>query len=334
MSHSSEAEQFPFIAKLASLIGMPVCIMDTESTGFLSATTGIVEFGCMTIDQHGMIISECIRTHPGVSIPARASEVHGIFDHDVAGCADFKSIADLISHLYRTHVVSGFNTRSYDVPLITRNFARYNLAEILPIKQLDVRDMWITETGSQKGKLDFVAETYGVQAGTAHSAIGDVLTTARILNAMIELGGFDLAMSQLVEGDGKASKIKPGKPSEDKVKSRIKTAILTYVDRFNYIGPLDCEEISARLGCALSSVSFCLTDLMKSNCVSSEQVADKDAQALIAPHMDCVLEMAKEGKLKPIKTYLDSVTGECFDYAQVLAAVDIGRSKAALKIRL
>ncbi len=179
------AESFQFIGQLAAALNRPVYIIDVESTGFgKHSAIGLVEYASIFIPPSGVATAFSTLINPEVPIQWGASKVHGIHAKDVRKAPTFPRLAPSLRRGLVSTLVSGFNSRVYDVKVINGNAERYDLEPIEAPRQLDVRDIW-TGLHGQKGKLDEAASTYRVTPGPAHRAHGDVLTTARLLEAIL-----------------------------------------------------------------------------------------------------------------------------------------------------
>lgn len=190
---------YPLITKLARELKRSIVIIDCESTGFLDPDVAIVELGYLAVSPSGVVKREATLVNPGVPIPASATDVHRITDQMVSGARDYPSLHPWVSTVFEKHVVAGFNSRTFDVGVLQACMARYSLPICEPEMQLDVRDIWIEVSGSQRGKLAAVAKAYEVTPGTAHRADGDAITAAGILEAMLWQHGVERVMSQLVQ---------------------------------------------------------------------------------------------------------------------------------------
>lgn len=104
---------------------MKICVWDTETTGFpvkggtLDQQPHIVQFAAIVgeIDEDGSyreIERHNILIRPKISIPFGASQVHGIYDRDVADKEYIESHIDsILKVLHSVDIVAGHNI-SYD----------------------------------------------------------------------------------------------------------------------------------------------------------------------------------------------------------------------------
>ncbi len=102
----------------------PLVSIDIESTGVDTENDRIVELALVVLTPGGLRDTKCRRLNPGMPIPPIASEVHGITDQDVAQEPTFERLAKSLHHLLSDCDITGYNVRSFDVPLLAAEFAR------------------------------------------------------------------------------------------------------------------------------------------------------------------------------------------------------------------
>lgn len=99
---------------------MRICVWDTETTGFptrggtLDQQPYIVQFAAIEWEYNGSVYEEIARydilIKPPISIPFAASQVHGIYDKDIADTPYFSVNADrIIQILNRADIVAWHN---------------------------------------------------------------------------------------------------------------------------------------------------------------------------------------------------------------------------------
>lgn len=182
------SEHLPHISELSSVLERSVCIVDIETTGF-GHNAGVVQIAMLTVGPKGIVESFETLIKPDVSIDPRASNVHGIYAENVKRAPRFQDIASVVRDRLSRSVVCGFNSNSCDIPVLTNSLIKtFNRDFVRDVAQyrLDVRKLWTNVSRSQKGRLSEVAAFYGVKGETAHDALGDVLTTSRLLEQMID----------------------------------------------------------------------------------------------------------------------------------------------------
>jgi len=217
---NKDLETFKETGKLVEALGMDLFVFDTETTGLVNPI-GIVEISGCVVDRTGKATWVLdTRLNPGFKIPIEASNVHGIFDHDVANCQDFRAVSSTLAKFFETHAIGGYNSRGYDVPVVFNNTERYNIEIAAPKAQIDVRAVWCAISGSMKGKLVEVGNHYGVEIGQAHSAKGDVQTSLRVLESMIKAHSLDFILDVCIKNE---NKIKSSFQKSTKVKTDQRT---------------------------------------------------------------------------------------------------------------
>lgn len=195
---------YPQISQFAKNIGVPISILDTETTGLGSPKdVGVVDFAVITVfpdDQNRSLHFETL-LQTDIPLNEEASKVHGIYPEDLVDAQPFSSIAEQVRHIFENRIVSGFNTFYYDGPILR---ARVNecFPDLPPCPEGRHLDVRLIHTGGNrygKGKLVEVAEKYNVPVINAHRAMGDVEMTTALLEAMIEKQG-EYAISQYIQG--------------------------------------------------------------------------------------------------------------------------------------
>lgn len=162
-----------------------LAVLDLETTGLSIARDRIIELAVLRIDPDGAVHERVRRFNPGIPIPPEATAIHGITDEDVAGEPPFAARARSLLDLLDPCDLAGFNLRRFDLPLILAEFARAGL-------HFDVRgrrliDMKMIYHREEPRNLAAAARFYlGHEAADAHSALGDVRTSAAVLHAQLE----------------------------------------------------------------------------------------------------------------------------------------------------
>ncbi|MBC7297690.1 MAG: DNA polymerase III subunit epsilon [Demequina sp.] len=193
-----------------SWIDGPMVGFDTETTGISPLNDRIVT--AAVIRRHGtrVEVSEWL-IDPGVEIPARATEVHGITTEKARAegakpAAALEEIAVALAEALGAGIpVVGFNIQ-YDLTILETELARHGLRTlahrlplgIRPIIDPLVLDRHLDKYRRGKRKLIDMCGTYRVQvvADALHAADADVLATLDLVPAIAErypsLGGVAL----------------------------------------------------------------------------------------------------------------------------------------------
>lgn len=160
----------------------PLVSIDIESTGVDVQKDRIVELALVTL-KPGIVFTDnkCRRLNPEMPIPVVASEVHGIRDEDVADCPTFGQIAKSLYRLLTNCDITGYNVRSFDVPLLAAEFARCDLK--WPTDDQVVVDAFEIFKRKEPHSLERALSFYcGQQLGEdAHSADADAKAALDVL---------------------------------------------------------------------------------------------------------------------------------------------------------
>lgn len=162
----------------------PLVFFDLETTGVNVGSDRIVEYSFLKIFPDG---SEELRTsliNPGIPIPFSSSQVHGIFDKDVAGKPTFREEAPGLKAFLDGCDLAGYNSNKFDVPLLVEEFLRVDIEfEIRGRSLVDVQNIF------HKMEERTLAAAYKFYCGkeliNAHSAEADIKATCEILFAQI-----------------------------------------------------------------------------------------------------------------------------------------------------
>lgn len=352
-------KDYPHIRELARLLNREVCFLDTETTG-LVAPIALVEFACLSFLPDGRMKKFATLVNPGdIEIHWAAAKTHGITKKQVQHLQTFEKVVPVLNYIAEKTVLSGFNTRLYDVPVIQQNYARYQAGQFTPALQLDMRDIWTAiNRGSNKGKLEDLAVKYGVIQGGAHRALADVVTTIDILEEMIARHGMEVVLSVYArqnarteaEGRRQAQAVKevmpPASPSSQAPASPpVKDAapvlrnttmaeagqhILDLVKKNGRVLPGDYAAIARATSRTPQQVASKVSTMFESGMLSAAQVEDASLQVLIARHIDVAIAEVGPDKMRPIKEHLDFETGTTIDYVQLKIALAYRQARMAL----
>lgn len=156
---------------------------DTETTSADAKTAKIVEIGIIRIENGEETVYQSY-INPGIPIPKEATDVHGITDEMVKNAPKFSEIANNILWLFGQSDIVGYNSNSFDIPLLYNEFNRcgidWNLEGVLFLdactifKRMESR----TLTAAMKFYLDENHED-------AHGAIADVKATMKVFEKQL-----------------------------------------------------------------------------------------------------------------------------------------------------
>jgi DNA polymerase-3 subunit epsilon len=167
----------------------PIAFIDLETTGVDRENDRIVEIAVCKLDtDSGQIKTVCRKVNPTIPIPVSASDVHGIKDEDVANEPTFKQLAKGLLDLISGCDVAGFNSNSFDVPLLFHEFERAG-------RYWDYNQFLMFDAGNlfkiqEPRTLTAAVKFYlGKDLEDAHSAQADIEATLDVFLAMLEKYG-------------------------------------------------------------------------------------------------------------------------------------------------
>lgn len=177
---------------------------DLETTGLDPDTARIVELAALDAREAGgrgggtaRELTHHRRFHPGTSIPAEASRVHGITDADVADAPRFRERAAEVQALFEGRTLCGYNLRAFDTPLLDAELRRADQPglDLEAVREIDLYRVWTAlEPTDGRGwrTLTSAVERYldRFHEG-AHAAPDDVLALPELLAEMRAAHGLD-----------------------------------------------------------------------------------------------------------------------------------------------
>jgi len=162
----------------------PVAFFDLETTGLDMRNDRIVELALIKLTPQGDVMERVRRFNPGIPIPPEATAVHGITDEDVAGEVPFCRRAKGLERLLDGCDLAGFNIRRFDLYMLIEEFKRCGVRFSLEGRRiLDMQNIFHRE---EPRDLSAAARFYlGREHEEAHSALGDIRTSAAVLGAQL-----------------------------------------------------------------------------------------------------------------------------------------------------
>lgn len=163
----------------------PLAFMDLETTGLSTVSDRIVELAVIRVTPQGDVLEAVRRFNPGIPISPEATAVHGISDDDVADEPPFQARAKSLSDLLEGCDLAGFNIRRFDLPLLLAEFKRAGLPFAIEGRRLI--DSQVIFHREEPRDLSAAARYYlGRDHEEAHTALGDIRTTAAVLSAQLQ----------------------------------------------------------------------------------------------------------------------------------------------------
>lgn len=163
----------------------PIVFFDLETTGVNVAHDRIVEICYLKVWPNGNESARTMRINPEMHIPEQASEVHGIYDKDVADCPTFKMVAKEVAHDFEGCDIAGFNSNRFDVPMLAEEFLRAGVD--LDLTRHKLIDVQVIYHKMEQRTLSAAYKFYcGKNLEDAHSAEGDTRATYEVLKAQLD----------------------------------------------------------------------------------------------------------------------------------------------------
>ncbi len=171
----------------------PLVVLDLETTGTDVGKDRIVEIAMIKISPDGSIVKKPekrgaehrILVNPEMAIPRESSEVHGVWDADVAGKHTFKQLAPRLVQFLENCDLAGFNSNRFDIPMLAEEFLRVGVDFGLEGRNLiDVQNIFHKmEQRTLRAAFKFYC---GKELDGAHEALPDTEATMEILLAQLE----------------------------------------------------------------------------------------------------------------------------------------------------
>ncbi len=163
----------------------PLVFFDLETTGLSTQDDRIIEMAILRVSPQGDVMERVRRFNPGRPIDPEARAVHGISDEDLADEAPFSARAKSLFDLMDPCDLGGFNIRRFDLPMLIAEFGRAGLDfDHRTRRVIDMQGIFHRE---EPRDLSAAARFYlGREHKEAHTALGDIRTTAAVLAAQIE----------------------------------------------------------------------------------------------------------------------------------------------------
>jgi DNA polymerase-3 subunit epsilon len=163
----------------------PLSFFDLETTGINISHDRIVEISILKVLPDGTEENYTRKVNPTIPIPEEVSEIHGIWDKDVASEPTFEQLANEIKEFFGDSNLAGYNSDRFDIPLLVEEFMRCDVDfEIEKRKTIDVQTIFFkmeqrTLSAAYKFYCDKTLEN-------AHSAEADTLATFEVLKSQLD----------------------------------------------------------------------------------------------------------------------------------------------------
>jgi DNA polymerase-3 subunit epsilon len=163
----------------------PLAVFDLETTGIDFIKDRIVEISIIRIEVDGTQAQHTMRINPTIPIPIESSQIHGIYDEDVAMSPKFTEVAGELFDLLDPCDLAGFNSNRFDIPLLLEEFIRAGYW--MDIETRNLIDIHRLYTLMEKRDLTAAYKFYcGKEIVNAHSAAADTTATMEVLLAQLQ----------------------------------------------------------------------------------------------------------------------------------------------------
>jgi len=160
----------------------PLVFFDLETTGTHTVGDRIVEIAAIKLYPDGRRETWTRRVHPGRPIPPESSAIHGITDEDVRDAPRFKDLAGDLANFLEGADLAGYNILRFDLPFLREEFRRAGVP--FDSEGRSLIDAQVIFHKKEPRTLEAALRYYcGEEHKDAHSALGDVEATMKVLEA-------------------------------------------------------------------------------------------------------------------------------------------------------
>lgn len=164
----------------------PLVFFDLETTGVDISKDRIVEISMVKLFPDSHKESKTYRVNPEMHIPEGASEVHHIYDEDVAGCPTFRDLAAEVIAFIAGCDLAGYNSNHFDVPMLQEELIRVGQDIDLKKEARFVDAFVIFQKHTPRNLTAAYMHYCGKVLEGAHGANADTEATYEVLMAQLE----------------------------------------------------------------------------------------------------------------------------------------------------
>ena len=163
----------------------PIIFFDLETTGINIASDRIVEISYIKVDLNGNEQSKTMRVNPGMPIPEKSTEIHGITDEDVKDKPTFNEVARSVARDFEGCDLAGYNSVRFDIPLLAEEFLRAGVD--IDLKRRKFVDVQVIFMKMEPRTLAAASKFFlGKELEDGHSASADTKATYEVLQAQLD----------------------------------------------------------------------------------------------------------------------------------------------------
>lgn len=163
----------------------PIIFFDLETTGINIASDRIVEISYLKVELNGNETTKTLRVNPGIPIPPKTTEIHGISDDDVKDSPTFNEVGKGVARDFEGCDLAGYNSTKFDIPLLAEEFLRSGID--IDLKRRKFVDVQIIFMKMEQRTLAAASKFFlGKELENAHSAEADTVATYEVLQAQLD----------------------------------------------------------------------------------------------------------------------------------------------------
>jgi DNA polymerase-3 subunit epsilon len=173
----------------ARLRKLSFVIFDTETTGLDPMTDEVVQLGAVRVVNGKVVSGEVFETlvNPGIPIPKRSADVHGISNAMVKDAPGFDDVCAKF-HAFAADSVFVAHNAAFDMAFLHKQAPRIDRRFDHPVMDTVLMSAAVFG-GSAVHTLDAICDRLGIVIPDAHrhTAMGDAVATANAMIAMIAI---------------------------------------------------------------------------------------------------------------------------------------------------
>lgn len=163
----------------------PIITFDLESTSVDTETARIVQIAAIKRNVDGTKEEKNLLINPTIPIPPECTEIHGITDEMVKDAPTFKRVAQSMKTWFKDCDISGFNSDSYDIALISAEMDRAGVPFL--DWELNLVDVMKLYRHFYPNKLTDIYKRFtGEDLEDAHNALSDVKASDVVLDYILK----------------------------------------------------------------------------------------------------------------------------------------------------
>tara|TARA_B110000285_G_scaffold10813_1_gene10731 strand:+ start:3580 stop:4416 length:837 start_codon:yes stop_codon:yes gene_type:complete len=162
-----------------------LAIFDIEATGLSITNDRIVEIAIVKIAPDGSRTDFLKRVNPQIPIPKEVSEIHGIYQEDIADEPTMEGILPELEAFIENADFAGYNSNKFDLPMLAEELLRVGSKVDLSEKlHIDVQNIF----HKMEQRTLIAAYSFYCQKDlkNAHTALADAEATWEVLDAQID----------------------------------------------------------------------------------------------------------------------------------------------------